>query len=188
MIPRIKSVEISNFKSLSDVRVDLEPFTVFVGTNGSGKSNFIDALAFIQECVADSVDVALNRRGGTTHVMNRAKDSVSARGWSSPPFGIRFHLAIDLQEDVTAEYSFEIGDTWFPGSGKEPRLFSIAHESCVIEGPGRSRFEFLVERGEFKISVPEIKPHISADSLALRVMSGVEEFRPLWWFLYNMSF
>ncbi len=175
MIPRIKSVEILNFKSLSDVRVDLEPFTVFVGTNGSGKSNFIDALAFVQECLADSVEVALNRRGGWAHVMNRAKDLTSG----APYPGIRFSLSIELASDVTAEYTFEI-DTWVEDIS---RPFSVAYESCIIEGPGGSRSEFLMDRGQFTTSVPGIKPHISANNLALRLVAGVEEFQQLWFFL-----
>ncbi|MGB6064527.1 MAG: AAA family ATPase [Desulfomonilaceae bacterium] len=180
MVPRIKSVEISNFKSLSDVRVDLEPFTVFVGTNGSGKSNFIDALAFVQECLADSVETALNRRGGWQHVMNRAKDLTSG---STVP-GIRFSLLIELASDVTAEYTFEI-DTWVNHSS---RPFSIAYESCVLQDPSGVTSEFQVGRGEFSKPIPGIKPRISADNLALRVVSGVEEFEPLWEFLYSMRF
>jgi predicted ATPase len=188
MIPRIKSVEITNFKSLSDVRVDLEPFTVFVGTNGSGKSNFIDALAFVQECLADSVEVALNRRGGTMHVINRAKEPKSSSTFGIPTFpGIRLGLTIELEPNVTAEYAFEI-DTWLPWSVKPRAGFSIAYESCVLEGPGGRKSEYVVERGQFKTSVPGIKPHISGDNLALRLISGVEEFQPLWWFLHSMRF
>jgi predicted ATPase len=180
MIPRIKSVEISNFKSLADVRVDLDPFTVFVGANGSGKSNFIDALAFVQECLADSVEGALNRRGGWAHVMNRAKDITSG-----PTFpGIRFDLTIELPPDVTAEYAFEI-DTHVEDLS---RPFSIAYESCVLEDSGGGKSEFLVERGQFRTSVPGIQLHTSADNLALRLVSGAEEFEPLWNFLYLMKF
>jgi len=128
MIPRIKSVEITNFKSLADVRVYLEPFTVFVGANGSGKSNFVDALAFIQECLADSVEAAVNRRGGWVHVINRAKDRKSG-----PTFpGLRFSLTIELRPDLTAEYELEI-DTWV---NRPSRPFSIAYESCVLKDPG----------------------------------------------------
>ncbi|MGO9567249.1 MAG: AAA family ATPase [Desulfomonilaceae bacterium] len=180
MIPRIKSVEITNFKSLSDVRVDLEPFTVFVGANASGKSNFIDALAFVQECLADSVEGALNRRGGWGHVINRARDLTS--GATFP--GIRFDLTIELPRDVTAEYTFEI-DTQVEDLS---RPFSIAYESCVLQDPGGITAEFQVGRGEFSKPIPGIKPRISADNLALRVVSGVEEFEPLWEFLYSMRF
>lgn len=40
----IRCVTIKNFKCLRDVTVDLEPFTVFVGANGSGKTSFLQAL------------------------------------------------------------------------------------------------------------------------------------------------
>ncbi|HLN33377.1 MAG TPA: ATP-binding protein [Gemmataceae bacterium] len=39
-----RSVSLRNFKSLANVRVDLGPFTVLVGANGSGKSSFLQAI------------------------------------------------------------------------------------------------------------------------------------------------
>jgi predicted ATPase len=64
MIPRIRLVQIKNYKSLADVSVELGPFTVLVGPNGSGKSNFVDALSFVQECLSESITLAFQRRGG----------------------------------------------------------------------------------------------------------------------------
>jgi len=40
----ISEVSIKNFKSLRDVRVKLERFTVFVGANGSGKTSVLEAM------------------------------------------------------------------------------------------------------------------------------------------------
>jgi predicted ATPase len=40
----ITRVAIKNFKCLRNVTVDVEPFTVFVGANGSGKTSFLQAL------------------------------------------------------------------------------------------------------------------------------------------------
>lgn len=40
----ISKVSIRNFKSLRDVHVDLERFTVFVGANGSGKTSVLSAI------------------------------------------------------------------------------------------------------------------------------------------------
>lgn len=40
----IESVTIKNFKCLRDVTIKLEPFTVFVGANGSGKTSILQAL------------------------------------------------------------------------------------------------------------------------------------------------
>jgi len=51
MVPCIQQVQIRNYKSIAQISVNLELFTVLVGPNGAGKSNFIDALAFVQECL-----------------------------------------------------------------------------------------------------------------------------------------
>lgn len=40
----IESVTIKNFKCLRDVTIKLEPFTIFVGANGSGKTSILQAL------------------------------------------------------------------------------------------------------------------------------------------------
>jgi ABC-type branched-subunit amino acid transport system ATPase component len=40
----IQTVHIRNYKSLQDVRVELERFTVFVGANGTGKTSVLEAI------------------------------------------------------------------------------------------------------------------------------------------------
>src|SRR5262249_50143928 len=60
----IKHVRITNFKSIEDVSVDLEPVTVLIGRSGTGKSNFLDALRFLRDCVKSfSSDVASRSLG-----------------------------------------------------------------------------------------------------------------------------
>lgn len=45
---RIKSLNIKNFKSIADITlVEPNPFTVFVGSNGAGKSNIFEALEYV---------------------------------------------------------------------------------------------------------------------------------------------
>jgi predicted ATPase len=44
----ITQIEIEGFKSLQHVKLKLGHFNLFVGTNASGKSNFFDALRFLQ--------------------------------------------------------------------------------------------------------------------------------------------
>ncbi len=67
----ITSVRINNFRSFSDLRLDLGPFNVFVGPNGCGKSNFVDAFRFLKQAVSTSVSAAVSRRGGWNNVRNR---------------------------------------------------------------------------------------------------------------------
>lgn len=44
----LTSIRLKNFKSFADETVELSPFTLLVGANGSGKSNFLDAVRFLQ--------------------------------------------------------------------------------------------------------------------------------------------
>ena len=44
----LKNVRLVDFKSFVDERIELAPLTFLVGANASGKSNFLDALRFLQ--------------------------------------------------------------------------------------------------------------------------------------------
>src|SRR5580693_7238961 len=44
----IEHIEIEGFKSLQKVSLDLGPLNIFVGTNASGKTNFLEALRVLQ--------------------------------------------------------------------------------------------------------------------------------------------
>lgn len=52
----IKSVKISNFKSVVDLSLDLGSFNVLIGENGCGKSNILEAIAFGAAASADKLD------------------------------------------------------------------------------------------------------------------------------------
>jgi len=45
----ITKVKVSNFRSLINVEVPLEKFTLLVGRNGSGKSSLLDAIGLVGE-------------------------------------------------------------------------------------------------------------------------------------------
>lgn len=60
----LKSLHVQHYKSLADVRVDFAPITVLVGTNGTGKSNVVDALRFVRDAMTHDLDHAISGRGG----------------------------------------------------------------------------------------------------------------------------
>ncbi|MET0402482.1 MAG: AAA family ATPase [Cystobacter sp.] len=57
-------VSLRNYRSIEKADVVLAPFTVLVGTNGSGKSNFADALLLATEISFDA-QAAIKRRGAS---------------------------------------------------------------------------------------------------------------------------
>ena len=47
-MPALESISIKGFKSIREVEVPLRDINVLIGANGSGKSNFLDVLSFLQ--------------------------------------------------------------------------------------------------------------------------------------------
>jgi predicted ATPase len=72
----ITRIEIDGFKSFYDFSVDLQPFTVLIGANGTGKSNLFDALKLLSHLAdGDRVAVALNKiRGGAREAFALKED------------------------------------------------------------------------------------------------------------------
>ena len=61
----IHKVRIQNFKSLRDVSVELERFTVLVGANGSGKTSVLEAVFnAVQAAIGDPQKVFAHERHG----------------------------------------------------------------------------------------------------------------------------
>jgi predicted ATPase len=52
----IDSIQIQNFKSIVDLKLELGRFNVLIGENGCGKSNILEALAFGAAASADKLD------------------------------------------------------------------------------------------------------------------------------------
>jgi predicted ATPase len=62
--PFLRRIRIKGYKSLALCDVYLQPLTVLVGRNGSGKSNFLDALTFLRDIFAYDLQEAIKRHGG----------------------------------------------------------------------------------------------------------------------------
>ena len=172
MIPSIQQVKIKNYKSIAQISVNLEPFTVLVGPNGAGKSNFIDALAFVQECLSESIELAFKNRGGIAAVRR-----ISA----GHPTHITIRFVLNLHADLFADYVFEI-------AAKPKEKFSVARERCVVQKLMGESHSFEIRDGKFTTEIPGIRPKVAPDRLALFAASATDEFRPVYDFLTSMRF
>lgn len=168
MVPRIRQIQIQGFKSIDRAVVDLEPFTVLVGLNGTGKSNFLDALAFVRDCLTTPIQEADTKHG-----------QIFAFWLDEPRCG--FRLLIDLSKDAVADYAFQI---------KRPRPgeYRVAHERCVIRSLNGQEIGFEVSNGDFVREIPGIRPRLVPDRLALSSAAAIDDFRPLYDFLDSMRF
>jgi predicted ATPase len=73
--PFLRRVRIRGYKSIAFCDVTLEPLTILVGRNAAGKSNFLDALAFLRDCVKVGVPEAVRRRGNMQTLLCRSVES-----------------------------------------------------------------------------------------------------------------
>lgn len=67
----LRRVRIRGYKSIAFCDVHLQPLTILVGRNAAGKSNFIDALAFLRDVLDGSVAKAVEIHGGWSSLLCR---------------------------------------------------------------------------------------------------------------------
>lgn len=169
--PFIKRVVLRNYKSIGYCDVSLRSLTYLVGHNGAGKSNFMDALHFVRDALSNSLDSALNERGGINEVRRRS-------GGHPTHFAIRIEFV--LQDGQCAHYGFIIGALRNGG-------YEVQREECVVSGIGKGPF-FRIEKGKLRDSSEVTFPSVTTDRLALVAASGLTVFRPIFDALTTMGF
>ena len=158
----ITRVVLRNYKSIGYCDVRLGPLTYLVGVNGSGKSNFLDALHLVRDALNGSLDNALNERGGLSEVRRRSSGHPTH-------FGIRLEFA--MSSGQRGHYAFNVG-------ALKDRGYEVQAEECVIDAVGKGPF-FKIERGGIRASSEDTFPAVTADRLALVAASGLTMFRPV---------
>lgn len=90
----IENFKVRAFKSLEDIDIDLGRVNVFIGANGSGKSNLLEALGILSAAVSGRVDdPAFLRRGVRPGLPQLYKSSFKG---VRQPSEIRFEATTDL--------------------------------------------------------------------------------------------
>lgn len=167
----LNRVVLRNYRSIGQCDVRLGPLTYLVGANGSGKSNFLDALHLVRDALTGSLDIALNERGGLAEVRRRSSGHPTH-------FGIR--LEFTLRDGQRGHYAFDVG-------ALAGRSYEVQREECSLGGKGRGPY-FEIEAGQVKTSSEDTFPALTADRLALLSVSGFRAFRPVFDALTSMGF
>jgi predicted ATPase len=92
----LRGVEIKNFKSILDLTIDLGRFNVFIGTNGCGKSNILEAIA----TAGSSIEGNLNFEGLSSRGVRMAR----------PDLIISSFLNTQKRKTIDIELSYESND------------------------------------------------------------------------------
>ena len=162
----ITRVILKNYKSIAACDVQLQPLTFLVGRNGSGKSNFLDALRFLVDALNSSLGHAIRDRGGINDVCRRSRGHPNH-------FSIRLEFV--LPEGFTGHYDLQI-------KKRPPGGYEVQTEECSIEKKSclTSKAYFRVESGTVTDTSVEVAPAAAPDRLYLVNASGLPEFRPVY--------
>ncbi len=175
--PFLRKLAIKNYKSIATCQVKLRPLTVVVGRNGSGKSNFVDAVHFVPDALLTSLDHALKSRGGIGDVRRRS---------TGHPSNFAIKLEIALTEYSVATYGFEIAARERGGFGVRSERLTIRDRSGRISMYDRT--EKSVKEMTIQGSEVTAIPPVIADRLFLVNAAGLPAFRPVFDALLAMGF
>ena len=176
--PVIRKLIIQGFRSFRSEVVELDNPTFLVGQNGSGKSNLVDALAFLSEAMMNPLTLVFGRRHG---------DHVVCHGSARPPspgnyriVGLGVILGAIADDITAARYSFEIAADGY----SRP---SVEREQCLIDGPdGRQYWFERIKNEPFRTNVSGLEPRPAEEFLALPLVAGDARFTPVWQVLGRM--
>lgn len=166
----VRRVRIKNYKSIATCDVRLGRLSALVGRNGSGKSNFLDALRFVADGLGTTLDHALRERGGLRAVRRHS---------TGHPRNFMINLDLELFGGVRATYGFEIASRSNEG-------FAVKREALDVRWP-EGRAVYRVDEGEVTSSQGTM-PRAARDRLYLVTVSGLEQFRPVYDALVSMGF
>ncbi|MCY4401136.1 MAG: AAA family ATPase [Candidatus Poribacteria bacterium] len=170
----IKRVILKNYKSIAACDVQLQPLTFLVGRNGSGKSNFLDALRFVADALNTSLDHAIRDRGGHNGIRRQARRR---------PKYLSIGLNFVLPDGFSGYYYLRIN--FLPA-----KYFEVQNEVCIIQNKQSCIADayYRVENGIVKDASVEVAPAVTTDRLYLVNASGLPEFRPVYDAFSRMGF
>lgn len=160
-----RRIDITNFRSIESAKVTLAPFTIVVGRNSSGKSNFADALVFARDVSADA-SAAVQARGGITNL----------RRWTGKG-ATEVSLAIAGAQTEEELGSPAVRHAFTLRSGQEG-AWSIRSEEITTRD-----FEYIRGRkieGIKNLLPPDLEPHVSAMPYIRRIkreLAALEKIR-----------
>lgn len=136
----LQSVHLRDVLSFRDAKVELKPLNVLIGTNGSGKSNFLDAISLLPGLTADA-EAFFRSQGGAGAWISKASDA-----------GRLPKIAFGFESDRAYEVSF--------GAVVGPQIYTERLSKGPSRVPALTRFDMdLGGRGllanHFKAESPD---------------------------------
>ena len=79
---KLDQIKITNYKSIRDLDLELSDLNVFIGANGSGKSNFIGVFKFLNHLIEGNLQTYTAERGGADTLLHFGRKHSEAMSFS----------------------------------------------------------------------------------------------------------
>lgn len=130
---KLKSIELSGFKSIDNVgeRIDFNDITIFLGANGSGKSNLLSFFSLLKSLVEGELQLHIAAHGTTNSILYYGSDQTTS---------INAHLIYqNTQERLQYKFKLDyaVGDKLIIA---EEQVFD-KEQSAFINLPNKNNFQ-----------------------------------------------
>ena len=106
----ITDIQINNYKSFSDFKLSLNSLNIIIGSNGSGKSNFIDAIKLLTSGAKGEFVDAIGNRGGIDNIIFKRKNKFNKNKllFNLNIVNFKFSLLIGQDNKNLLKYNYEV--------------------------------------------------------------------------------
>jgi len=159
----ITKISLHNWKSFQEASLFIDPITVLIGLNASGKSNVIDALRFLQRSTSMPLTTAITGwesqtqeiRGGIEWVCLKGEDSFRLEVLLKSPFGaeLKYELEVVVVENGSTKKAYVKEEKLFK-IFKRARIKDEQYRQIFWTDPCDDRSEYLTARMKNRRGAP----------------------------------
>lgn len=185
----IEHIEIENFKSLQKVSLDLGPLNIFVGTNASGKTNFLEALRVLQGIgYGYTVDEIFNGKpkGANSEVWEGIRGGSKYARFVGATHDVHFGVKATFPSSGDFEYALSISPTESRFTAErlafdDGEVVTFPDEDLAKDGSSGSYSIALHDLGDLQWLLPSARAQreYSTASRAVRMGDHAENFAAL---------
>jgi predicted ATPase len=146
-------IQLTGFKSIREMDLELRPLNVLIGANGAGKTNFIAAFELLNQIVEQNLQFFVSKSGGADALLHYGQKETSE-------ISLRLHFGVNGYEAALVP------------STRDTLIF--ARESCWFRGEGYTQpFEVEFGRGQKETQLHE---HLE-EKIVQYVLDGLRSWK-----------
>lgn len=172
--PFIQRLTLRNFRSIRNETVTFANPLFLVGRNGSGKSNFVDALAFLADCMTTPLQSVIEQWGG----LGRICHFQTPLDAPSVYFQVNYHSSAEQRQEGVYAFALKI---------TPQRNFVVAFERCSLSNGKENPVWFDRTEDAFTTNITGIQPVLSPQALAMPLLGGTQDLSAVYQSLAAMK-